>query len=297
MMWFWVTIASYFLNSLSLLINKFLLQEKIKNPAVYTVFTCFLMLLSFIFLPFDWRQPSFYEFIIELLAGFLFGLGVLFMFIALKQGETSRVIPIIGGLQPLVVLPLAWYWLGETINSSFFIALLLIIGGTFLINYEAGKLSKKNYLFSFLSAVFFAISVVATKAAFNSQESFITPFVISRLGAVFLGILLLLYPRNLYDLIEELSRPKKQTGLLFFLSQGAGALASVLLNFAFAISSGVTTIINALQGIQYVFLLLGVIILSNFFPKVLKENLEKKILIQKIIATTLIIIGIVIISF
>lgn len=297
MAWFWVTIASYFLNSLSLLVNKFLLTEKIKNPAVYTVFTCFLMLSVIVLLPFDWRPPTSYEVFIELFAGFFFGLGVLFMFMALKHGETSRVIPIVGGLQPLVVLPLTWYWLGEAVGTSFIIALLLIVAGTFLISYESGKLGRKAYLWSAISAILFAISIVATKEAFNSQDSFITPFVISRFGAVLLGMLLLINPRNLRDLIQEVTKPKAQSGPLFFFSQGAGAAASVLLNIAFAISSGVTAIINALQGIQYVFLLAGVIILSKFFPKILKENLGGAVLVQKVIATALIIAGIALLSF
>lgn len=297
MAWFWITIVSYFLNSLTLLINKFLLTAKIKNPAVYTALTCFLMLLTIVLLPFDWQSPTIYELGIELLAGFLFGLGALFMFMALKQGETSRIIPIIGGLQPLIVLPLAWYWLGEAVGVFFIFALLLIVAGTFLISYESGKLRKRAYIWSAISAIFFAISIVATKDAFDSQGSFITPFVISRLGSVLFGFLLLINPRNLRGLIQEITQPKAQSGLLFFISQGAGALASILLNFAFAISSGVTTIINALQSIQYIFLLVGVIILSKFFPKVLKEELGKKILIQKIIATTLIIVGIILLAF
>jgi len=300
MLWFVITITSYFLNSLSLLINKFLLEEKIKNPAVYTFFTCFLLLITVVLLPFDWRQPSAFEWLIELLAGVFFGIGVWLMFIALKEGETSRVIPIIGGIQPLIILPLAWYWLDEKIPPAFLLALILIIVGTFLINHEAGqtnKLSKRTYLLPIFSAVFFAFSVVATKAAFNSQNSFITPFVISRLGAFFWGVLLLLKPANWQSLLNELSQPKAQTSFLLIASQVLGGLASLLLNLALAISSGVTSIINALQGIQYVFLLIGVIILSKIFPKILQEKLDKKTLKQKILATIIIIIGIIILSF
>lgn len=300
MFWFVITIISYFLNSLSLLINKFLLEEKIKNPAVYTFFTCSLLLIAVILLPFDWQQPSIYELLIELLAGFLFGIAIWLMFIALKKGETSRVIPIIGGVQPLIILPLAWYWLGEKIPTSFLIALFLIIFGTFLISYEkkqVSKIPKQVYFLAVFSAVFFALSVIATKAAFNSQNSFITPFVISRFGAFFWGLLLLLNPTNWKSLLNELSQPKMQTNFLFIFSQVLGGLSSILINLAFAISSGVTAVINALQGLQYVFLLMGVVILSKFFPKILQEKLDIITLIQKSFATTLIIIGIIILSF
>jgi len=81
------------------------------------------------------------------------------------------------------------------------------------------------------------------------------------------------------------------------MGQTAGALSSVLVNVAIAISIGATAIINSLQGIQYVFVLLIVVFMSKKFPKVIKEELTKRVLIQKIIATVLIIIGVALIAF
>jgi len=296
-MWLLITIFAYAFNSLSLLINKFLLTKKIKNSAVYAIFTCLLMSLAMFLLPFDWRAPTGYEFLIEVISGFLFGLGVYFMFSALKAGETSRVIPILGGIQPLIVLPVAWFWLGEAVSPRFLVALFLIIAGTVLISYGGGKIEKRAYWWSVLSALFFAFSVVTLKAAFNSQASFITPFALSRLGSILLGLILLLWPKNLRDIVKELKTPNKQSGGLFVVSQLAGGLSALLLNLAFAISVGVTALINALQGLQYVFLLLAIIILSRKFPSVLKEDIKTKILIQKILATGLIIIGLAVVAF
>lgn len=296
-MWLLVTVLAYAFNSLSLLINKFLLTKKIKNPSVYAIFTCLLMALSIFILPFDWRAPSGYEFFIEVLSGFLFGLGVYFMFLALKAGETSRIIPIIGGVQPLIVLPLAWFWLGEAVGPRFLFALLLIVIGTVLISYGGGKIERRAYFWAVLSAIFFAVSIVTLKDAFNSQASFVTPFVLSRLGCILLGLILLIWPKNWRDVIHELKEPQKQSGSLFVASQIFGALASILLNLAFAISIGMTALINALQGLQYIFLFIALFILTVFFPKIIKEDITPKVLIQKITATTLIILGLVLITF
>lgn len=296
-MWLIITILSYAFNSIALLINKFLLTKKITNPAVYAIFTCFLMALAVILLPFDWRTPNGYQFFIEVVSGFTFGLGVYFMYSGLKAGETSRVIPIIGGVQPLIVLPLAWLWLGETVSLKFLVAFVLIIVGTVLISYGGGKIEKKAYWWSVLSAIFFAISIVTLKDTFNSQASFVTPFVLSRLGCILFGFLLLLWPKNRRDIARELKTPNAQSGGLFIASQISGGLASLLLNLAFAISVGVTALINALQGLQYVFLLAAIIFLSNKFPKVLKEDIKTKILAQKILATILIIVGLIVVAF
>lgn len=297
MLWLPITILAYAFNSVSLLMNKFLLSEKIKNPAVFTVFTCFLMVVAFILLPFDWQTPSAYELIIEIVSGFLFGLGILFMFKALKYGETSRVAPMVGSIQPIIVLPLAWVWLGEVVSPLFLVALFLIIIGSIAISYESGKVERKAYVFALISAVFFAFSIVTLKDAFNSQASFITPFVLSRFGSILLGFLLLLKPQNFQDLVKELKKPNPQSGGLFIISQLAGALSAILLNLAFAISVGVTALINAMQGLQYIFLLIAVVIITTFYPHILKEKISGKILIQKIIATLIIIVGLALTVF
>jgi hypothetical protein len=50
-------------------------------------------------------------------------------------------------------------------------------------------------------------------------------------------------------------------------------------------------LINSLQGIQYVFLLLIVFILSSRYPKVLKEELWGGVLFQKTVGTVLVVLG------
>jgi hypothetical protein len=76
-----------------------------------------------------------------------------------------------------------------------------------------------------------------------------------------------------------------------------GALANILQNWAIALSPLVyVSLINALQGIQYAFLLIFTVFISLKFPKILKEEIKSQILIQKIFAIFLIIIGLAILS-
>jgi len=71
-----------------------------------------------------------------------------------------------------------------------------------------------------------------------------------------------------------------------------GAGASILQNWAIFLAPLVyVAIINALQGINYAFLLVFIIFLSLKFPQILKEEISKKILLQKIIAILLISAG------
>ncbi|MFA5020561.1 MAG: hypothetical protein WC517_00660 [Patescibacteria group bacterium] len=297
MLWLPIAILSYALNAGSLVTDKFLLAKKIPNPAVYAIVISLLGVLAVVLLPFGWRVPSFFELMIELSSGFLFGWAMLLMFSALNKGEASRVIPFLNGLQPLVILPLAWLVVGEVVSGRFLWAFILIIAGSVIISWGKGKSSAAVYVLAAASAIVFGISLVMAKYAYNSQDSFITPFVMTRLGSLIFALMLLLIPRNRRALAAELKNPKKQTGILLILGQTAGALSSILINFAVAIAHNATAIINALQGLQYVFLLAIVVFLSKKFPKILKEKITGAVLAQKIVATALIIAGLIVLAF
>jgi len=54
---------------------------------------------------------------------------------------------------------------------------------------------------------------------------------------------------------------------------------------------GSATFVNAMQGVQFVFLLGLVVLLSKKFPAILEEELTREVLLQKILAIGLIICG------
>ncbi|MFA5124869.1 MAG: EamA family transporter [Patescibacteria group bacterium] len=296
MLWLPITILSYALNAAALATDKFLLNKKIPNPAVYTIIICFLGVLALVLLPFNWMPPTGSQLVWELISGFLFGAGIYLMFVALNKGEASRIIPFLGGLQPLIVLPLAWLFVGESVSGKFLLAFIIIIIGTVLISYGKGKANKTAYYAAVFSAILFAVSLIIAKYAYNSQGSFITPFVMTRVGSLIFALCLFAWPRNRRAFWAVVRHPQGQTSGLLIFGQVSGALASILINFAIAISVGATAIINALQGLQYAFLLLIVIVVQKIWPGVLKERMTSKIMWQKIIATAFIIAGLAVLA-
>jgi hypothetical protein len=54
---------------------------------------------------------------------------------------------------------------------------------------------------------------------------------------------------------------------------------------------GSVAVVSALQGVQYAVLLTLGIVITLFFPKILKEDVSKKIIIQKIAAIICIAVG------
>ncbi len=297
MFWFPLAIVSYALNSVALLMDKFLLTKKIPNPAIYTLAISLMGMVAVVLLPFDWQQPGGSEIFWALMSGIVFTPALYFMFLALKNGESSRIVPFLGGLQPIIILPLTWYFLGENFSSTFFVALFLFCVGTVLISYEKGRAKHAAYWYGLISAILFALSLVMVKWVYLRTDTFITPFVLTRLGSAVAALPLLLMPGVVFFKSKVAIKKVKQPWTLLVIGQASGALASVGVNLAIAISTNATAIINAMQGLQYAILFVAVLVLTKFFPKILKENMSAAVLLQKAIATSLIILGLVLIAF
>ena len=111
----------------------------------------------------------------------------------------------------------------------------------------------------------------------------------------------------LFFLIKKSSRKEifskqiisdKKTQAVFLGAQLCGGAANFLQSFAISLTPfAFLATVNSLRGIQYVFLFLITLFLTVFFPKILKEEISKGILIQKIIAIVLIVAGLALLVF
>ncbi len=318
MSWLSLTIFAYFLNSLAMVIDKTLLKREVKNPFVYTFYVAALgALLMIVAIPIallfklELIWPGYSQFGLSLLAGATFSIGLLFMFSALKREDASRLIPMIGGLTPIFVLLLAYIFINEQLTRGQIFAFILIIIGTFIISLEfdrqrgfliwfkqkiTGKVTyqlpkiRSALLLALQAAILFGLSYALTKDVYNHQP-FVSGFVWTRLGAFLVVLLPIISAQNRRDLFH----PEPSHGMAaakgrFLFGQFCGGSSALLLQYAISLAS--VSLIQALQGIQYVFVFIAVLIGTYYFPKYLKEELTFFIVSQKILAISLIGAGI-----
>src|SRR6185436_14239925 len=113
---------------------------------------------------------------------------------------------------------------------------------------------------------------------------------------VFLVALCLLFKKSLRkEIWGTAKKVSPKNALVYYGARGAGAAAGLLQQYA--ISIGSVTIINALQGTQFAFLLGLTTFTSYRFPKILKEDITIPIIIQKAFALLLIGLGLGILAF
>jgi len=101
----------------------------------------------------------------------------------------------------------------------------------------------------------------------------------------------MLWKKNRDDLKnQKKEKHSSKTAKRFLFGQACGGTGNLLMTYAISIAS--VTLVQALQGTQYIFVFLGVLFLTFYFPRILKEKVTREIILQKTIAILLIISGI-----
>lgn len=280
------TITAYFFNALSVLSNKFLLNKAIPDPIIYIFYISMISLLAVLAIPFV-KIPTPEIFILASSSTLLWTLGAYFMFKALKSGQISRVIPVIGTLITLTLLIFASQTDSISIHQAW--AILILVLGMILLNLsELSLLSlfQKEILWEILSSVFFATSYILLRQAYLNSN-FFTVLTWSRLILLPLGIILIAIPK-IRRKIFTLQGPKMNflslTGLVFIGGMVSGAVSELLILFSISLAN--PALVNSLQGTQYIFLLF-----------LAREKHSFKILISKIAGMVTIGIGLYILAF
>ena len=300
MLWLIVIVSAYFLFSINALGDKYLLSGP-PNPKSYSFYVGTLGILAIFLIPFvGFSIPDTPQILLSLLAGSIFIFALFYLYTGLENFEASRIVPAIGGLLPLFTFGLVYLFSSEEeiLNSGELIAFILLILGSVFIIFEKQKIiSFKSLKISAITAFLFALSFVLAKFIYLAQP-FWSGFIWMRIGGFFTAICFLFTKEVKREIFERKPTFQKKTGVIFILNQSVGGGAFILQNWAIAlVPVAFLPFINALEGTKYIFLLILVTLFSLKFPQILREKISKEILFQKIIAISLIIIGLTLLAF
>lgn len=295
MPWLIIAILTYFLLAIVSLVDKYLLGGLMPSPKIYAFYMAALGILVLVLVPFGFLLiPRPWQIFLALLVGIFHILGILIYFHGLKKFESSRIVPAIGGFSPLFTFGLTYFFQGgkEILSFKEIIAfLLLILGGVLIVWKKSANITLKSLQYSVLASFFFSLYYVLAKFIYLEQ-SFISGFIWTRIGAFLVAILLLFSKEVREELFVKRESFKIKTWGIFLPNEAGAAGAFILQNWAIALAGvGYVAIISALQGVQYIFLLILAILLSFKFPQILKEEISREIIFQKIIAILIISVG------
>ncbi len=312
MNWFVVALVAYFLLAIANLIDKFLVEKVLGSARAYTFIACILGSSVFLLAPWFLSWPGWSGLFLDLGLGILFALALLLLYASLRRGEASRALVIIGGSTPIFSLPLSFLVLGDSLSSNQITAIFFLIAGVVIVALLPSRRRdfwdklfsslnlKQNYsltsiLLALGSGLAYSLFFVGSKFVYQSQP-FLSTFLWTRLGAAFAAMFILLSPRARREIKALFTRsPKRgQNQGLVVGNQVLGSLGFILQNYA--VYLGPVAIVNALQGVQYAWIIILGVIVSLAAPKILKEDISWPAIIQKLFAIGAISVGLYFLS-
>lgn len=305
MNWIFLAVAAQFLNALVALIDKRIVSDEklLPKPFVYAFYTCLIsgvwIIVYFIgFLPLgiiEQTVPSFSGVLkpslevvsLSLLSAYTFFFALVSMFTALKKADASDVVPVIGATSAIASFGLSYFFFNTTLSSNFIWGIILLAAGTYFVS--RFQFNLRTAFVSIHAGIFFALHYIALKGLF-SMTSFDDGFFWSRIAFVFFAVSLLMVPSYFEKIRSQTKSTSSQTGMLVFANKVLAGIATLLI--LRATDLGDVAVVQALGGLQFVFILLLGIFFTIGEPKIpVGERYSRESILQKALFVAVITIG------
>jgi uncharacterized membrane protein len=205
---------------------------------------------------------------------------------ALRKDDVSTVVPLFQMVAP-VSLILGYFLLGESIKSQQLIWFLIIFISSFVLSLDITKKIKFKYQTFFLmliSCILISLMYIVFKRV-DIQASFWTTAFWQYIWFWIVSIFLLFIPWYAKSFLRLFKNNKVKIIWLNAISEIVNVIAILIMNYISIITF--VWLAQLLNGFQPIFIFIYGIILTLLFPKIIKEEYSKTIIIQKIICFSL----------
>ena len=299
--WLILSILGYATKAVPTIVDKALLHTKaVRHPGTYAVAVSLIGGLVLLLAPFALTWPTWHIVVFALGSGVLFTAATYFFFSALQYADASRVTPFIGAAISLTTAILAYLSLHERLSVRQLVAFGFLVVGSVLVargGAHGAGLRGRAVRQALLAAVLFASSLVLGKAAFDRMpDAFLSAIIWMRIGSLGAGLAMLGFAPQLWRELRGTATGAvpKQARWAFLAGQASGAISGLLIYGAIAL--GTPTLVNAMQGLEYLFVLIFSLFLMRFYPKLTGERLTLGALPGLLVAVAFIGTGLVLLS-
>tara|TARA_B100000508_G_scaffold120018_1_gene100925 strand:+ start:1262 stop:2194 length:933 start_codon:yes stop_codon:yes gene_type:complete len=279
MSWILLATAGQFLNAIVAIFDKYIVSDEkvLPRPFVYAFYSCLVtggwIVIYFIgFIPGlamlgvptfeNVKAPSLQVVAMSFLAAYTFFIALVSMYDALKRADASNAMPIIGSISALSSFGLSYVFLGAELHDNFILGVILLSIGTMLVAQTLPKIDVVLHVFH--SGLFFALHFITMKGLF-SETNFDDGFFWSRVGFVLFTLSLLLVPAYFDKVKTETGKTTKKAGFIVLAAKVLAGIASFML--LKATDMGEVSVVQALDGLRYVFILMISILFAQWLPE------------------------------
>ena len=301
MSWLIYAFSGPVLWALSTHIDKYLVERYFKQGSV-AVLMVFTAIIGSLALPFIWLfQPGMVSLdpqsiVVIAVSGILYMGAIYFYLEALQVEEASTVAPFFqaAGIYGLI---LGYFVLGEKLSILQIIGVLLIIAGSVLLSLRigqgAGRFKTRLVILMLTCALAIALSTLIFKF-FAVRDEFWTTTFWNFAGQAIFGVILMLIAANRRQFIKMM---RANTGAVLSVN-GANELINLggNLGMRYTLLFAPLGIVQAINSTTPFFVLFFGVVLSLFFPSLGREKISFVGLMQKIIAISLVVAGVLLIN-
>lgn len=292
MLWIYLAVIAYFLDAIVFAFDKFLLVAPIPYPLSYAFYASILSAFVILLIPFGVHMPPNWSyFIVAFLSGLLFFLALIYFYKTIKAIDVLEATPAVGAIAAVATFFPGVFLLREHLTNNQIAAFCLLVAGTFIMSYF--HLKSRIIIYMLLAGISWGLSSIALKYIFN-VSSFVDGLFWSRVGLVVSALALLIFPSPRRQIISSFNASPPSSKFLFGINKVLAGVAALILFYA--IKLGSVVFVSALQGLQYVFILLFAMLVARKFPMLFEKHLHEKTA-RKVIATVLIFVGFFLLVF
>ncbi len=245
----------------------------------------------------DFAAAPWMTFGLFFLSGVISAISSIPYYSALEHDDSTN-LGIFIQLAPVMYLVLGWLFLGDTISPMQLVSFFIILSAPLLIVFASRKRSRgvriKAMLLAFLYVLFNVSGNLLFVHAHNSNLSFFTEMGVCFVGAgVANSLLVLLNPKMRRRFFFVVKRSKKKVLPPVII----GALMNILMNMSYraalTFAPAVALASVSTDAVEPVVIFFMGLVLSLIWPKFGREKLNKKSVCVHLLATIIVVIGII----
>lgn len=286
MLWLYLAILAYFINAIAFIIDKHLISSYIPRPLAYAFGVSILSFLAVVLIPFGVSWLGLNYFIIAFISGTSFFIALFFLYTAIKVSDASVASTNVGTLSAIFTYIFSILILHNKLGlNNGFAFVILVLGLLFI-----GLVKRNIVKYSILSGLLFGLSMVLLKWTFNASD-FINGIFWTRIGFVGSAFSILFFSSARKEIYNSFHVAPRKSIFLFVLNKIIAGIGFIV--YYYAVSLGEVSLINALLGVQFVFIFILALVFGNKLSGV-SENIKGKVLAGKLIGIALIVLGFII---
>lgn len=232
-----------------------------------------------------------------LVASIIYIIATVFYFKAMEKNDTSIVV-VMFQMIPVFSYILALILFDEKLTTLQIIGSLIIILSAVIITFDFNeKNNKKKFealLLMTISSLCYSIYFILFDVGIRDSSYFSCAFWY-QIGFLIMGISLLCIKSFRVPFVGAIKKNGKRYLILNTTNEALNLTANLLVNYANLVLP--IALVNVLNGFQGAFAFILGVIGTIFIPKYIKEDLSKKVVIQKIVCIILGIIGLIILVY